>query len=106
MLPPPTTATIATVVMTITVVIGAGISLFAHRAADRHDSTPLRLFGFGFAAITLGVLGGGVAAVGLGWGAVETLFVQGTLVAVGFALLARSLFAATSGAGPPVGDPR
>ncbi len=95
MLPSPTTATIATVVTTITVVIGAGISLFARRAADRHDSKPLHLFSYGFAAITLGVLGGGLAALGLGWSAVDALFVQGILIAAGFGLLARSLFAAT-----------
>lgn len=91
---PPLTATIATVVMTITVVIGAGISLFAHRAADRYDSRPLHLFSYGFAVITVGLLVGGFLVLLLGWSAVDSMFVQTTVFAFGFGLLARSLFVA------------
>lgn len=95
MAPPTTAATVATLVSTVAVVIGAGIALFARRAAKRHDSRPLRLFACGFAVITVGLLVGTVAGLVLGWGAVESLVVQGVLVALGFALLARSLFVAT-----------
>lgn len=92
---PSLTATIATVVTTITVVIGVGISLLAYRAARRRDSKPLYLFSYGFAAITVGLLVGSSLVLVLGWSAVDSVFVQGAVVAVGFALLARSLFVAT-----------
>lgn len=80
------------VVTTVVVVIGATIAALANRAANRHTSRPLRLFSYGFGAITLGLLVGGVGGLVVGLGVEQTLLVQGTLVAPGFVLLLRSLY--------------
>lgn len=80
------------VVTTVAVVIGATITLLALRAADRHTSRALRLFGYGFAAITLGLLVGGVGGLVVGLDVERTLLIQGALVAPGFVLLLRSLY--------------
>lgn len=76
----------------VTVVIGATITSLAYRAAGRHRSRALRLFSYGFGAITLGFLVGGAAGLVVGLDVEHTLFVQGALVAPGFVLLLRSLY--------------
>lgn len=104
MFPPlPPTATLVTVVATLAVAVGAGITLVARRAARRRHSRPLALFSYGFAAITVGLLGNALAALALGWGAVESLLVGTVPVAAGFGLLARSLLVGRPRAGPPTG---
>jgi hypothetical protein len=91
-LDPPFTTVIA-VVTTVTIVIGACIAYLARRAARRSDSRPLRLFSYGFGVITLGLLVGAAGAVFLGLDVERTLLLQGLVVAPGFALLLRSLYA-------------
>lgn len=85
-------APMVAVVTTITVVIGVTISYVAFRAARREASRALRLFSYGFGAITLGIFVGGASGLVLGLDATTSLFVQGVLVAPGFVLLLRSLY--------------
>ena len=92
MTPHATLTPLIAVVTTVAVVIGATISFLAFRAADRHTSRALRLFSYGFGAITLGLLVGGVTGLVVGLDVERTLFVQGALVAPGFVLLLRSLY--------------
>lgn len=80
------------VVMIVTVVIGATISFLALRAADRHTSRALRLFSYGFGAITLGLFVGSMAGLVVGLDVERTLLVQGALIGPGFVLLLRSLY--------------
>lgn len=88
----PTLTPLIAAVTTLTVFIGATITLLAHRAANRHSSPALTLFSYGFGAITLGLLFGGAGGLVFGLDVERTLFVQGVLVAPGFALLLRSLY--------------
>ncbi|QLH77277.1 oxidoreductase [Halosimplex rubrum] len=90
-----TPLTVATlVVTTVAVVSGALVASLAYRAANRTASRELWLLSYGLAAIALGPLAGALGAVALGLDAESTLFVQGLLVAPGFALLVRSLYPA------------
>jgi uncharacterized membrane protein len=72
--------------------LGAGISFFAYRAYRRTGAIAMRSFALGFAVVTVGsALGGGLdqlAGVGLEVG----LLVDSLLTAVGFVILARSLY--------------
>lgn len=88
----PTLTPLIAVVTAVTVVIGAMITLLAHRAANRHGSQALTLFSYGFGAITLGLLFGGTGGVVFDLDVEHTLFAQGVLVAPGFVLLFRSLY--------------
>ncbi|WP_415383412.1 oxidoreductase [Halosimplex sp. TS25] len=91
----PPTLPLSTVIVTVTtatVIFGSIISYYAHRAANRRASRSLRLFSYGFAAITLGLLLGALGAVVFGLDAEGTLLVQGFLVAPGFVLLFGSLY--------------
>lgn len=88
----PTLTVIIAVATTVTVVVGGTIAYLAHRAADRRGARSLRLFSYGFVAITLGVFVGGSGALVFGFDAERTLLVQGVLVAPGFLLLLRSLY--------------
>ncbi|WP_436925060.1 DUF7521 family protein [Halosimplex amylolyticum] len=92
MLPNPSLSIVIVAVTTATLVFGSTISYFAHRAANRRESRALRLFSYGFGAITLGLLLGALGAVMFGLDAEGTLLVQGLLVAPGFVLLLRSLY--------------
>lgn len=89
----PTLAPLVAVVTAVTVVIGAMITLLAHRAATRHESQALTLFSYGFGAITLGLLLGASGGLLLDLDVEHALFAQGVLVAPGFLLLFRSLYA-------------
>lgn len=79
-------------VTAVTAVVGATITYLAFRAANREASKALRLFGYGFGTITLGLFVGGSSWLVFGLDGQEALLVQGLLVAPGFVLLLRSLY--------------
>lgn len=85
-------APLVPVFTTVTVVIGATISYLAFRAARTRASGALRLFSYGFGAITLGIFLGGAGGLVLGLDVTGALFVQGVLIAPKFVLLLRSLY--------------
>jgi hypothetical protein len=85
-------ATVVVFVKALVLPLGVGITFFAYRAYRRTGAAAMRSFTVGFAVVTLGsVLGGGLdhlAGVGLEIG----LLVNGLFTALGFAILARSLY--------------
>lgn len=88
-----TLSVLLTVITTTTIVLSGTITYLAFRAARREGSRPLRLLSYGFGAITLGLLAGGMGALLFQLDAQLTLLVQGLLVAPGFVLLLRSVYA-------------
>jgi hypothetical protein len=76
----------------IVLILSGLITVLARRAANRTGSSSLRLFSVGFAVITAGALVGGavhqLAAPGLRVG----VLVESLLTAIGFVLLAYSLY--------------
>lgn len=82
------------VVFTKAVVLppGVGITLFAYRAYRRTGDPSLRSFAGGFAAVTAGTTVGGGFELLFGVDLAVGLVAQGLLTAIGFALLARSLY--------------
>mgnify|MGYP000604473296 CR=1 FL=1 len=76
----------------IVLVLSGMITVLAHRAANRTGSSSLRLFSVGFAVITVGALVGGavhqLASPGLRVG----VLVESLITAIGFVLLAYSLY--------------
>lgn len=93
-LPRMSTFTTLTALLAVTtaVVIGGLITTLANRAANRRQSPALRLFSYGFGAISLGLFVGGLGALAFGLDGTATLVVQGILVVPGFVLLLRSLY--------------
>jgi len=76
--------------------LGVGITFFAYRAYRRSGAPAMRSFAVGFAVVTLGsVFGGGLdqlAGITLEVG----LLADSLLTAVGFVILARSLYVTDS----------
>lgn len=87
-------AVTAVVVFTkaVAVPLGVGITLLAYRAYRRTDEAALRSFAVGFGAVTAGAAIGGGFELVVGVPVEVGLVVQGVLTAVGFGLLARSLY--------------
>ena len=85
-------ATVVVFAKAVVLPLGVGITFFAYRAYRRTGAAAMRSFALGFAVLTLGsVLGGGLdqlAGVGLDVG----LLVDSVFTAVGFVILARSLY--------------
>lgn len=76
--------------------LGIGITVLAYRAYRRTGSAAMRSFALGFGVVTLGgILGGGLDRL-LGVSVEVGLLVNGVLTAVGFAILARSLYVTES----------
>jgi len=76
--------------------LGVGITFFAYRAYRRTGAAAMRSFALGFAVLTLGsVLGGGLDQLA-GLGLEAGLLVNSLLTAVGFVILARSLYVTDS----------
>ncbi|MEF8851015.1 MAG: hypothetical protein V5A28_01165 [Haloarculaceae archaeon] len=76
--------------------LGVGISYFAYRAYRRTGAAAMRSFAAGFAVVTAGsVLGGGLEQL-VGVGLEAGLLVDSVLTAVGFVILARSLYVTDS----------
>lgn len=89
-------ATVVVFAKAVVLPLGVGITFFAYRAYRRTGAAAMRSFALGFAVLTLGsVLGGGLdrlAGVGVDVG----LLVNSVLTAVGFVILARSLYVTDS----------
>jgi uncharacterized membrane protein len=85
-------ATIVVFAKALVLPLGVGITFFAYRAYRRTGAAAMRSFALGFAVVTFGsALGGGLdhlAGVALETG----LLVNGLFTAVGFTILARSLY--------------
>lgn len=77
----------------VVLVLSGTITLFAYRAARRTGSEALRLFAIGFAVISLGALLGGGVHLLSSYDIRIGIVVQSLLTAIGFTLLAYSLYA-------------
>jgi len=89
-------ATVVVVAKAVVLPLGAGITFFAYRAYRRSGAPAMRSFAVGFAVVTLGsVLGGGFDQL-VGVGLETGLLVNSVLTAVGFTILARSLYVTDS----------
>ncbi len=74
-------------------VLGGVITHLAYRAFKRTGAHALKLFALGFGVITFGgIIGGGIDQLA-GFGLEVGVFVQSALTAIGFAVLAYSLYA-------------
>ena len=79
----------------VVLVLGGVITHLAYRAFRRTGATALKLFAIGFGVITVGALiGGGIDQLA-GFGLKVGVFVQSALTAIGFIVLAWSLYART-----------
>lgn len=79
----------------VVLVLGGVISFLAYRAFRRTRVHALKLFTIGFGIITVGgIIGGGIDQLA-GFGLMVGIFVQSSLTALGFAVLAYSLYART-----------
>jgi hypothetical protein len=77
----------------VVLVLGGVITHLAYRAFRRTGANALKLFAIGFGVITVGALiGGGIDQLA-GFGLEVGVFVQSTLTAIGFVVLAWSLYA-------------
>jgi len=79
-------------VKTITLVLGGAITYLAARAARRTGSRGLWLLSAGFGVVTLGSLLAGVVDQLVAVGGHTAPLVDGTLTAVGFAVITYSLY--------------
>ncbi|MFB6295271.1 MAG: hypothetical protein ABEH66_00295 [Halobacteriales archaeon] len=86
-------ATLTVVAKVVVLVLGGMITGLAYRAAKRTGSAALRLFAIGFAVITLGALLGGVVHLFSSLDIRVGILAQSLLTAIGFTLLAYSLYA-------------
>ena len=77
---------------TLTVLLGGLITYFAARAALRTRATGLRYLAVGFGTITAGSLVAGVADQLFGLSTNAALIFENALTAVGFAVIAYSLY--------------
>jgi hypothetical protein len=77
---------------TVTVVLGGLITYFATRAALKTRSAGLTTLAAGFATITLGSLVAGIADQLFGLSTGVALIVENALTAIGFAVIAYSLY--------------
>jgi len=77
---------------TITLVFGTAIVLLAYRAYHRTGSRALRALTVGLGLVTLGTLFGGSLHQLTGTGLLESIAVQSAFTAVGFVVLAYSLY--------------
>lgn len=96
MIPGTPSTVLLVAVTTVTICVGSGIALMAHRAARRTDSDSLRLFSYGFGAISLGVAVSVVVALSTPLSTGEILLLQGVIVLFGYTLLVRSLYSGGS----------
>jgi uncharacterized membrane protein len=89
-------ATIVVFAKAVVLPLGVGITFFAYRAYRRTGAAAMRSFALGFAVLTLGsVLGGGLDQL-VGVGLDVGLLVNSLFTAVGFVILARSLYVTDS----------
>lgn len=76
----------------VVLVLGGAITYLAYRAFRRTSAPALKLFAIGFGVITVGgIIGGGIDQL-TGFGLAVGVFVQSSLTALGFAVLAYSLY--------------
>lgn len=76
----------------VVLVLGGVITHLAYRAFRRTGATALKLFAIGFGVITVGALIGGGIDQFSGFGLAVGVLVQSSLTAVGFGVLAYSLY--------------
>jgi hypothetical protein len=80
------------VLKTITLLLGALITLLAYRAYSRTGAKPLGYLALGFAVVTLGSIVGGIIDVGLQRPRRLALLVESGMTAIGFAVIVYSLY--------------
>ncbi len=83
------------VVKTLTLGLGALITLLSAQAYGRTGSRPLRALSIGFGIVTLGAVVGGVFDLLLSVDLLVGVLVQSTLTLVGFATITYSLYMTT-----------
>jgi len=84
---------VVVVANTVTLVFGSAIVLLAYRAYARTGSRALRALGVGLGLVTLGTLLGGSLHQLTTASLLESIAVQSAFTALGFAVLAYSLYA-------------
>lgn len=80
-------------VKTAILLLGGSITYYALSAYSRTGDPSLRALGIGFGIVTFGALIGGVSHQFLGVGLAAGIAIDGTLTAVGFAVIVYSLYA-------------
>jgi hypothetical protein len=86
------TQTAIVAVKTVTLLLGGLITYLSYRAYQRTGARPLRALAAGFGVVTLGTLLAGVLDQVLQLNFRLGLFVESTLVAVGFGIIVYSLY--------------
>ena len=84
---------VITALKTATLLFGGVITLFAYRAYSRTRSPALRALAIGFGIVTLGTAIAGAVDLLLGFDRQVALVVESALVALGFGVIAYSLYA-------------
>ncbi len=81
-----------TALKTITLVLGGMITYFGYRAWRRTGAKSLRALTAGFAFVTVGSLLAGVADVVFGTPLEVGLFIESSLITIGFGIIVYSLY--------------
>lgn len=84
---------VITALKTATLLFGGVITLFAYRAYARTRSPALRALAVGFGIVTLGTATAGAVDLVLGLDRQLALVIESALVALGFGVIAYSLYA-------------
>lgn len=84
---------VITALKTATLLFGGVITLFAYRAYARTRSPALRALALGFGVVTVGAAAAGAADLLLGFDRQIALIVESALTALGFGIIAYSLYA-------------
>lgn len=84
---------VVTALKTATLLFGGLITFFAARAYRKTGARPLGLLALGFGVVTLGSLLAGAVDLLLAFDRQTALVVESALVAVGFGVIAYSLYA-------------
>lgn len=85
-------ATAIVVVKTVILLLGSAVTYIAFKAYRRTGTLSLRVLGFGFGVITLGVLLGGIAHQLLSVSLEVGILINSVLVAIGLAIVMYSLY--------------
>lgn len=87
---------VITALKTITLVLGGMITYFGFRAYRRTGARSLRALTAGFGFVTVGSLLAGVADVVFGTPLEVGLFIESSLIAIGFGIIVYSLYVTES----------
>ncbi len=85
------TITVLSIIRTAILLLGGFVTFTAYRAYRRTENRSLLLLSLGFGAVTLGTFLAGVG-YNLGMTLAQGILLESTLVLIGFAIIAYSLF--------------